>query len=167
MKLKLAAVLSALFLLAGTCGAISVEKIPDPEPVFKSPGNAHQNPVLKVGTFVYREKSSHEQPVFEVGNKSVAVRRINGQNTPDQDQVVTIYIDSRQVGSFRQPRCGTPRSGRLSRQAGTGRNPARNERRCNDLEAVDREGLSLTSKALPYRSWPIAIRPAARCTMRS
>src|SRR3546814_9781917 len=53
----------------------------------------------------------------------------------------------------------SPRSGPLSRQAGTGRNPARNERRCNDLEAVDREGLSLTSKALPYRSWPIAIRP--------
>src|SRR3546814_6529370 len=60
----------------------------------------------------------------------------------------------RRVGSFRRPRCGTPRSGTLSRQAGTGRNPARNERRCNDLEAVDREGLRLTSKALPYRLWP-------------
>ncbi|WP_372809070.1 carbohydrate binding domain-containing protein, partial [Pontiella sp.] len=106
MNSKFSVLLTAALLCAASSErAAAAPPLPDPDPVFESRGAARQDPIFQVETFAYHQHGSHkgaiyEQPSFQVGNKAVMVRRIDGRNRPDKDQNVTIYIDNKQVACF-------------------------------------------------------------------
>lgn len=65
----------------------------------------HPDPVFNVATFVSpnfgTDTSTYQQPSFQVGNKAVFVRKIDGKLNATKDQIVTVYIDDKEVGRFK------------------------------------------------------------------
>jgi hypothetical protein len=103
MKYKFTLNLLVLLFWAGS--SLASSPLPNPEPVFKSVGTTRQNPAFKVETIVSEgfgfKNNDYKVPSYQVGNKAVFVREIDGQFRPDQDQIVTIYVDNKEVGRFK------------------------------------------------------------------
>lgn len=57
------------------------------------------DPELKVGSFV-RDGKTYDQPSLVIGNKRIGVRESDRGFETDLDQVVCLFVDSRQILSF-------------------------------------------------------------------